>query len=57
MQLPELFRGYALTVSQAVDLFGQYQDAGTQMLIVSSYKNEVESLQLLASDVMPKFAD
>ena len=57
MQLPEPFRGYALTVSQAVDLFGQYQDAGTQLLIVSSYKNEAESLQLLASDVMPKFAD
>jgi len=57
LQLPEPFRGYALTVAQAVDLFGQYQDAGTQLLIVSSYKNEVESLQLLASDVMPKFAD
>ena len=57
LQLPEPFRGYALTVSQAVDLFGQYQDAGTQMLIVSSYKNESESLQLLASDVLPQFVD
>jgi len=57
LQVPEPFRGYALTVSQAVDLFGQYKDAGTQMLIVSSYKNESESLQFLASDVMPQFAD
>jgi F420-dependent oxidoreductase-like protein len=57
LNLPEPFRGYALTVSQAADLFGQYVDAGTQLLILSSYKNEFESLELLASDVMPQFAD
>lgn len=57
LQLPEPFRGYALTVPQAVDLFGHYEDAGTQLLILSSYKNEFESLELLASDVMPQFAD
>jgi len=27
------------------------------MLIVSSYKNESETLELLTSDVMPRFAD
>ncbi len=57
LQLPEPFRGYALTVTQAINLFGQYKDAGTQLLILSSYKNEFESLELLASDVMPQFAD
>ena len=57
LQLPEPFHGYALTVPQAVDLFGHYEDAGTQLLILSSYKNEFESLEVLASDVMPQFAD
>ena len=57
LQLPEPFRGYALTVSQTIDLVGQYKEVGTQQLIVSSYKNESESLELLASDVMPHFAD
>ncbi len=55
MQLPDPFRGYAMTASQAVDLVGRYQDAGTQMLIFSSYKNDAETLELFAGDVIPKF--
>jgi F420-dependent oxidoreductase-like protein len=55
LQLPDPFRGYALTVPQVIDLVGGYQDAGTQMLILSSYKNDVETLELFAAEVMPKF--
>ena len=49
------FRGNAVTVSQAIDLVGQFRDAGTQMVIFSVYKNDRESLELMASEVMPKF--
>jgi F420-dependent oxidoreductase-like protein len=55
MQLPNPFRGYALTVPQVIDLVGGYQDIGTQMLILSSYKNDPETLELFADEVMPKF--
>jgi hypothetical protein len=55
--MPDPFRGYALTVSQAADLIGQYEDVGTQLLILSSIRNEFETLELLASEVMPQFAD
>jgi F420-dependent oxidoreductase-like protein len=50
------FMGLAGTVAQATDLIGQYQDAGVQMFITSVYKNDPETLALLASDVMPGFA-
>lgn len=49
------FRGNALTPAQTVDLIGKYQEAGVQMVIFSAYKNDRETLELFASDVMPKF--
>jgi F420-dependent oxidoreductase-like protein len=49
------FRGYALTVAQAVDLAGQFRDAGVQLLISSIFRNDEETLELLASDVMSHF--
>jgi F420-dependent oxidoreductase-like protein len=55
MKLPEPFRGYALTVPQATDLVGNYQDIGSQMVIFSTYRNDMETLELFASDVIPKF--
>jgi F420-dependent oxidoreductase-like protein len=55
MNLPDPFRGAALTVPQVIDLVGGYQDAGSQLMIISSYKNDVETLELFASEVMPKF--
>jgi F420-dependent oxidoreductase-like protein len=55
MKLPNPFRGHALTVPQAVDLVGAYQEVGSQMLIFSSYKNDVKTLELFAAEVMPKF--
>lgn len=49
-------RGFVGTVSQAVNLIGQYRDAGVQLLINSDYRNDIETIELLASDVMPHFA-
>jgi F420-dependent oxidoreductase-like protein len=44
------------TVSEAIDLIGQYQDAGIDLLIHSDPRNDVESRELFVSDVMPHFA-
>ena len=44
------------TVSEAIDLIGQYQDAGIDLLIHSDPRNDVESCELFVSDVMPNFA-
>lgn len=45
-----------LTVQQAIDLAGQYADLGVQTLIVYLYANDPESQELLASEILPKFA-
>jgi F420-dependent oxidoreductase-like protein len=49
-------RDFIGTVSEAIDLVGQYQDAGIDLLINGDYRNDVESRELFASDVMPHFA-
>jgi hypothetical protein len=41
------------TVSQAIDLIGQYQDAGVGLLIHSDPRNDVETRELFVSDAMP----
>jgi alkanesulfonate monooxygenase SsuD/methylene tetrahydromethanopterin reductase-like flavin-dependent oxidoreductase (luciferase family) len=46
--------GFVGTVSEAIDLIGQYQDAGIDLLI-NGDRNDVESRELFASDVMPHF--
>lgn len=56
LAVPDNYYGVAGTVSQITDLVGRYQDAGVQLLISSAYKNDAETLELLAADVMPKFA-
>jgi F420-dependent oxidoreductase-like protein len=48
-------RGFVGTVSEAIDLIGQYRDAGVQLLINSDYKNDMETLELFASEIMPHF--
>jgi F420-dependent oxidoreductase-like protein len=53
---PQPFRGFAGTVSELADLIGQYDNAGVQLFICSTYKNDPETLELLASDVIPQFA-
>jgi len=50
------FRGFAGTVSEAIDLIGQYQDTGVDLLINADRQNDAESRELFASDVMPHFA-
>ena len=49
-------RGFVGTVSAAIDLIGQYQDAGVHLLINSDYRNDIETHELFASDDMPHFA-
>jgi alkanesulfonate monooxygenase SsuD/methylene tetrahydromethanopterin reductase-like flavin-dependent oxidoreductase (luciferase family) len=48
-------RGFVGTVSEAIDLIGRYQDAGVQLLINSDYRNDIETHELMASEVMPHF--
>ncbi|HKU97943.1 MAG TPA: LLM class F420-dependent oxidoreductase [Vineibacter sp.] len=55
LAVPESFYGFAGTVSDVVDLIGRYQDAGAQLFICSAHKNDVETPELLAADVMPHF--
>ena len=56
LAIPEQFYGAAGTVAQITDLVGRYRDAGVQLLVSSAYKNDTETLELLAADVMPAFA-
>ena len=51
----DAFNGFAGTVTAATDRIGAYRDAGVDMLITSIAKNDAETMELLASDVMPKF--
>jgi F420-dependent oxidoreductase-like protein len=56
LMAPEPFRGFAGTVSSVTDLVGRFKDAGVQMFICGAFKNDAETLDLLASDIMPHFA-
>jgi alkanesulfonate monooxygenase SsuD/methylene tetrahydromethanopterin reductase-like flavin-dependent oxidoreductase (luciferase family) len=49
-------RGFVGTPAEAIDLIGQYQDAGVQLLINSDYRNDMGTHELMASEVMPHFA-
>ena len=48
--------GFLGTVSEAIDLIGQYQDAGVELLINSDRRDDEETRELFVSDVMPHFA-
>src|SRR5262249_32278545 len=48
--------GFIGTVSEAIDLIGQYREAGVELLIHSDRWNDVETRELLVSDIMPHFA-
>jgi len=56
LNAPDPFRGFAVTVPQAVALVGRYRDVGVQLFITGIYKNDPETLELLATEVMPHFA-
>jgi len=49
-------RGFVGTVTEAIDLIGQYQDAGVDLLIYADRPNDTETRELFASDVIPHFA-
>lgn len=57
LEAPQPFRGAAVTVAQATDLIGRYQDVGSQLFIISAYKNDFETLELLVWDIMPHFKE
>jgi F420-dependent oxidoreductase-like protein len=48
-------RGFVGTVFEAIDLIGQYQDAGVDLMINAHRQNDAETRELFASDVMPHF--
>jgi F420-dependent oxidoreductase-like protein len=54
--VPDPQRGSALTVSQAIDLIGRYQTVGSQLFICRFFRNDWESMELLATDIMPHFS-
>ena len=56
LDVPEAFRGVAGTVSNVIDLVGQYRHAGVQLFISSAFKNDAETQELLASEILPRFA-
>jgi hypothetical protein len=56
LEVPAQFTGFAGTVAQVTDLIGKYRDAGSQLLISSAWRNDPETFELLAADVMPAFA-
>ncbi len=49
-------RGFIGTVSEAIDLVGQYQEAGIDLLINADRRHDEESREIFARDVMPHFA-
>jgi F420-dependent oxidoreductase-like protein len=49
-------RGFVGTVAEAVDLIGQYQSGGFDLLISADRRNDIETRELFASDVMSHFA-
>jgi F420-dependent oxidoreductase-like protein len=55
LALLDQFRGYAVTTAQAIDLVGQFRDIGVQTFICSFVKNDRETGELFASDVMSQF--
>jgi F420-dependent oxidoreductase-like protein len=57
LEVPAQFTGFAGTVAEVTDLVGRYRDAGSQLLISSAWRNDPETHELLATDVMPAFAN
>jgi hypothetical protein len=47
--------GFVGTVSEAVELIGQYKNAGIELLINSDQRNDIGTSEPFASDVMPHF--
>jgi alkanesulfonate monooxygenase SsuD/methylene tetrahydromethanopterin reductase-like flavin-dependent oxidoreductase (luciferase family) len=51
----DAFNGFAGTVAAAQDRIGAYRDAGVDMMIASIARNDIETIELLASEIVPRF--
>jgi hypothetical protein len=49
-------RGFVGTISEAIDLIGQYRHAGVDLMINADRRDDTETRELFAADVMPHFA-
>jgi alkanesulfonate monooxygenase SsuD/methylene tetrahydromethanopterin reductase-like flavin-dependent oxidoreductase (luciferase family) len=49
-------RAFIGTVSEAIDLIGQYEDAGVDLIISADRWNDAETRELFASEVIPRFS-
>jgi F420-dependent oxidoreductase-like protein len=49
-------RAFIGTVSEVIDLIGQYEDAGVDLMINADRWNDAETRELFASDVIPRFS-
>jgi F420-dependent oxidoreductase-like protein len=56
LAVPEGQWGNFMTVAQAAEEVGRYQAAGVQLFIFSVYKNDRETLEMFAEEIMPRFA-
>ena len=56
LNTPAQFPGFAGTVPQAIEIMGRHQEVGIQLFIANIYKNDAETQELLATEVMPHFA-
>jgi len=48
-------RGFIGTLPEAIDLIGQYQDAGIDLLINADRRNDPDTREFFALDVLPQF--
>jgi F420-dependent oxidoreductase-like protein len=56
LNTPAQLPGVVGTVSQVMEVLGRYQEIGIQLFIANIYKNDTETEELLATEVMPHFA-
>ena len=47
-----LLPGFVSTVSEAIDVIGQYQHAGVDLMVDADRRNDAEAGELFASDVI-----
>ena len=53
MNVTEQHKVIAVSVPQAVDVVGRFREVGAHTLICSVHRNDPETLELLAAEVMP----
>jgi F420-dependent oxidoreductase-like protein len=56
LNTPAQLPGVVGTVSQVMEVLDRYQEIGIQLFIANIYKNDTETEELLATEIMPHFA-